>query len=88
MARPGAPGLSASVASLSHTARTYADADGRQGGVILALFGNWLCLAVVCEVKSAVGALGYRGRVAGMSPMLKYCGGIVRKGPHPPSEFY
>jgi hypothetical protein len=51
VARPGAPGLSASVASISHTACTYAE-DGRQGGVILVLFGNWLCLAVVCDVKS------------------------------------
>ena len=27
-------------------------------------------------------------RLTGMDPMLKYCGGIVRKGPHPPSERY
>ena len=30
--------------------------DGRQS--LWSCFGNWLFLAVVCEVKSAVGALG------------------------------
>ena len=59
VARPGAPGLSASAGlTLSHG--MHVRRRWSSGCVILVLFGNWLCLAVASEVKSAVGAVGCR----------------------------
>ena len=53
---PELPGRVQGVAS-TLTRHAYSE-HGRQCVSCWSYFGNWLCLAVICEVKSAVGALG------------------------------
>ena len=48
------PGRAQSIAALSHRTHVHSWSSVR---FIVVLFENWLCLAVVCEAKSEVGAL-------------------------------